>query len=340
MGAPLVLSDYLVGRAEQTTFGTGAADATAAEKLAVDIEFPEIGVNWRKTTGNSAARYADILDIIVNNYGLLPRFTLSGVARMKDIDQHLYSWFQNVVEGDGPLFTKTFTMAAMQPDFAANAGQFVTYWFKSPTASTSLKLIDCVCANLTITCDPGNIMTFSAEYVSRGAVDIDANPSGTWTGIPVNVFDYHKQCKYTANIAGGGANTLGLAGGWSLNFTQDVTGYGQNGTGGHEGYVLNNRVITFTTKGLIGTVEQSLRVALQAGSYVDMFIGWDGDGDDDAAKDAIGDFVFEFQMMQQKQKLTSDVPIGNEITGEIIGTQSSSKAPITVTLLTGADRNW
>jgi len=341
MAAPQTQKEWQIGCFEQTVYGTAAAEAAAAEIVAVsDVTFPEQGVNFREVMGNSGARYPDTADISVDQYGLLTEFTIAGNVKKACIDKILYAYFQDVVEGETPLFLKTFTMEATQPDFAADAGYFCTWWLKSPVASTSLKVVDVICKALTLTCDPGGVLTYSATMIGRGALTTNSNPTGTWTSVTNTTFNYHKTDLMTANIAGGGANTMPLSGGWKLDFQQDVSGYGDDGAGEFDAVVIDNRRITFTSNVRYDTVAQALQTALAAGSYVDVIIGWDGDGDGDVALDADGDFHLAFQMIQDKGQLQNSVPIGNQIGGLICGTSATSKAPITVSLVTGGDRTW
>lgn len=340
MGAPQTQKEWRIITAEQSVYGTAVADTIAAEIVAVsDVTFPEHAPNFREVMGNSGARYPDTADISVDEYGLLNEFTLTGDVKKACIDKIFYAWFQDVVEGATP-FLKTFTMENTQPDFAADAGFFSTWWIKSPVASTSVKLIDVICKSLTLTCDPGGVVTYSATMVGRGAISNTANPTGALTSVIHSTFNYHKTDLYTANIAGGGANTMPLAGGWTLDFQQDVSGYGSDGSGDFDGVVIDNRRITFAANVRFDTVAQSLQTALSAGSYVDVVIGWDGDDDGDVALDADGDLKLAFQMIQDKGQLQNSVPIGNQISGLICGTSATSKVPITVSLVTGGDRSW
>jgi len=158
------------------------------------------------------------------------------VVRGRDLGSLLYAVTQNVSEGAGSPFTKTFTINASttQPDFASDAGYFAQVIINDPIASYHRLWKSCILRTLTLTSDfagDGRVMA-SGEWISGFPTTHTANLSGTIT--------YNTQTYYQGNELSAKQieNIDQVVFGWSVTITNGAVRTGSDSGGDAETYSL------------------------------------------------------------------------------------------------------
>lgn len=209
MAAPKAGRDTRIGIAQQSTFGTAIADASAFNELYVEATEMKQDIKVREIPGNHASRQILTGDQSHDTKGAMPMISLAGEVSRNDFDLLLYAAMQSVTEGGSTPFAKTFVLGSTQPDFGANAGFFATLIDRFPDASRSHKMVDAIVKSLGLSLEAGDRLKFSADMVGRGAISATSNPSGTWTAQTYAPYHFEDIGAHTVDF-GSGAQALTL----------------------------------------------------------------------------------------------------------------------------------
>lgn len=186
-----------LGYAIETTFGTAIADDQNFTSL---VEFDSISIDYglfqdlsRKRRGSVPHLYDT--DIYVSETGMTRVITISNLTlRKADAANILYALFQNVTEGAGEPYQKTFTFSGTAPEFANNAGMFMTLGLDKHIASHDEKFTSCILREATfkadLTAEDGRLKA-DLTFISGFATDSTANFSGTWSPSAQSYFNMH-----------------------------------------------------------------------------------------------------------------------------------------------------
>lgn len=330
--------DCQIGIAEQTVWGTAAADAAAVIQLDCEpINIPQ-SVNLRQNNGATGARWRITTDFSADQYGAMPEFSIKGEAKRDEIDFFLAGYFQKVVEGATTPFAKTFTFdtSAPQPDFPlASAGYTMTFFFRDPVAADSWKVKDVVVKSLKLSYRPGERVGYEATLVGRGA-PATSTPSGTWTRSANEFYFWNTIARKTVNFGAGALAQILGQGGIDLTLEQIVESYGQESTGEFTGYVLRDRFPKLSMNITKGTSLATAITNLKAATAVDINIGIGNatPGTDD------GDFDIAAKMILQPdvERIFGDHYEVN-LVGEVASANNST-TPMTIVMANAIDRVW
>ena len=226
------------GISQEATFGTPIADAGTFEQfegpVPTGIDYGVTRVIDPKANG---MRVRSDLEKYYSDSGQLRVIPFSDmVVRVEDLGSLLYAVTQNVSEGVGTPFTKTYTITSTttQPNFAANAGYFCSLAIYDPIASNMRVFNSCILRTLTLTADfagDGRIMA-SGEWISGFANDVTADLSGTWA---YNTQSYFQGNELSAKQV---ENTDQVIYGWSTTITNNAVFTSPSATGYAETYSL------------------------------------------------------------------------------------------------------
>jgi hypothetical protein len=194
------------GFSEESTFGTAIADNGTFEMLDSPIPSVDSGIFRINTVKNGDGRMRNASNRFTAAAGGLRIISFSDVfLRQKDLGVLLYAVGQNVAEGAGTPFEKTYTLSTSttQPDFSANAGFFCTVGIYDTIASYHRKYTSCILRTLTLSSDLAGdgVLRASGEFISGFAESTTANFSGTWAYNTNNVFNFHVTPTKTINTA-------------------------------------------------------------------------------------------------------------------------------------------
>ena len=334
------VKDKRYGLAEQTAWGTAIADAGAFQEM--DCEATEIKaeVKYRETPGSHATRNMTYGDISADQRGALPKLSVTGEAKQKELDYFLHAFFQNMVEGALTPFSKTFTLPVTQPDFTAiaslaAAGQILTLIERFPAASTSKKITDVISNSITLSCAPGERLKFTSELVGRGLTSFVSNPSGTWTRAAAEYWHWEDLDRFTINW-GSGAQTCVPVGAFEIALACDVMGVGQDGSGNVQAlHTQFNRAMTFSLTFNRDAQATSAKTNWGAGTAITVNVGWGN-----ASPGTVdGDLDITFTGKIEKVEDTNEDILGTTITGRIAASTAATE-PITIIMANAVDRTW
>ena len=338
MAIPYASRDYLVGMAEQTVWGTAAADAAAVMQLDVaPIHLPQ-PINFRPNPGATGARWKITTDYAADQYGVVTEFTIKGEAKQKELDFLLAGYAQKCVEGATTPFSKVFTFdtSAPQPDFpVSSAGYTLTFFFRDPVTADSWKVKDCIVKSLKISFQPGQRASYEAVIVGRGA-PATSTPSGTWTRTANEFWFWNLCAEKTVNFGAGAVAQILGSGGCELNFVQSADLYGQESTGDGTGWILYDRFPKFSLNLLKGSSLATAITNLKAATAIDAVLRW---GNATPGTDN-GDLSINFKAI-----LTPDVERVFNNNYEMVlqgdlASASNAASPFTITLANAIDRVW
>lgn len=334
-----VPDDFVVGIAEQTTYGTVIADAGAFDQLKVDKPTLEADVKDRSDLSSRGVRWQDVLDMKKDEVGSNPKLKLpEHIVRKKQLAVLLYSLFQYVVEAGTTPYGKTFTFHDTQPDFTANAGKFLTAILKAPVASKSLKLADLIALSLTLKCSPGGLLTVACDLVGRGALVTNSNPSGTWTvaaaasTTAMDFYPFEKIDRYTLDF---GSPISPAVGAWELTLNHTLTPVGQS-AGSCQSFAISKNGGTFKGSYIWNSDTHALFTNHPLGTACAIRIGWGNatpgtvDGDLDIAPYGV----------LEKVELNAADAMMVDATFKLGGSISGTKEPCTIVLADATDKTW
>jgi len=227
------------GISEESTFMTAIADTGNFEKIEGPIPTVDPGLLRDNTVKFGDGRMRAVANDHVTSKGGLKVLSFSDmVVRQEDLGYLLYAVCQNVAEGAGTPFEKTYTLAnaTTQPDFSADAGYFCSVGINDTIASYHRKYTSCILRTLTLSSDlagDGRLMA-SGEWITGGVELLTANfNTGTWAYGTQAYFNFHK----TPTKKVGGSDIVLL--GFDLTINNNAVRVGSAGVGGQaETYAL------------------------------------------------------------------------------------------------------
>lgn len=169
------------GYAVQSVFDTAEADGVAIAELTCEPFDIDPDVMIHELPHNHGTRQPVEQTTAHTVQGSSAKFSVSGPVDLLDIDQFAYAHFQDVIEGEGAGFLKTFTYFTTHPDFSADEGHFLTFIKRMPEASTSSKVKGCVATRFKLSAERDDMLKYETDWVALGTSDDTSNPSGTWT---------------------------------------------------------------------------------------------------------------------------------------------------------------
>jgi hypothetical protein len=226
------------GISEEATFGTAIADAGTFEQfegpIPTGIDYGITRVNEPKFNGSRVNQDAEVYYTDDGGLRVIPFSDM--VVRLKDLGLLTYSVTQVMDEGEAAAYAKTSTLdsSTTQPNFAANAGLFVTVGIYDTIASYHRKFTSCILRTLTLSADlagDGRLMA-SGEWISGFAPDTTANFSGTWAYNTQTYYNFHTLT--TKQIA----STDIVLFGWDLTINNNAVRVGADSNGDAETYAL------------------------------------------------------------------------------------------------------
>lgn len=238
-------SETRVGISQEATFGTPIADNGAFEMLQSDIPTGiDYGLFEDHSVKNNGSRMAATNGTFVTESGGLRTIPVNNiVVRLETLGELLYGVCQNVSEGATTPYTKTFTLTntTTQPNFAANAGYFVSLAIRDVIAGYHQKWTSSIIKTLVLSADlvggDGRLMA-NAEFISGFATGRTATLSGTWAYDTQTYFNFNNLTSATLDSA-----DLVLYG-FSLSITNNATRVGNGTTGNCQTYALPMYEIT------------------------------------------------------------------------------------------------
>ena len=330
-----------VGILPQTVFGTAADETTVLGVIQV-VDPPSIDFDFavRSHEGKLAGlgRYRDVLDTQTDTKRAAPKIPLNGPVIRDCVAEYFYAFFQDVIEADTTPFKKTFTWALINPAFPDDAGFFVTICMMHPVAASSLLIKDCICEALSFKCEPGGRLEFSSNWIGCGAVDRTAAPEDAedWTRRTENFFHYEDMTRFTLDF-GAGAQNIYPVGGWELNFTQNVSLIGQDGSGNFKTFGIHDLGGTFKANILWDEHARSAQTNYATDIPIDLNIGFGS-----AAPAGTTDGDLDFAVVLKAINVTNvyEETHSCDIEGTICGRESDSTLPVTVILADAQDKTW
>lgn len=241
--------EVTVGFAEQTAFGTAVGDASSftminSEDITIDRD-----VKRHEITGSHGVKNPTHNNIVLNAQGSMASFPVNGPLSVFEFDQYAYAFFQNVTEGGGSPYTKTFDFFGVNPDFPSptNAGHFLTWILKYPEASTSWKMNSAIVRRLKISGERNGMILFETDWVSKGTPNVTSNPTGTWTAnsdkanyYGIKFFNDMTAADITfSEMAASPFNMILQS--FEIECQHEIEAVGQDGSGGFLSYGIFNR---------------------------------------------------------------------------------------------------
>ena len=278
------------GISEQAVFGTATADASTFYELEVDVVDIDRDIRQHTRSTKSGGRQQGYQDSVLTTQGSMPKFTIKGPFCHSTHDILLYSFFQNVVEGAATPWTKNFSYFATQPDFSdidavTDTGKILTCIKRFPTASTSWKMENVICAGFKLSGEADGVLMAEYNMVGLGAAAVTSNPSGTWErgldkvgGADNQAANYDMLFFNDIDICqlkvdDGAATTIPLKR-FSIEMSHDVIGVGPDGSGSHANFGISNLVGSCELEWLKDANLVSALSGQESDGYVQTNINW------------------------------------------------------------------
>lgn len=268
--------DQVFGFAEGATFGTAIADDQAFNQLSCQPFTINPDVKHRTPNRATGQRWPDVADVSNDAKGSIVQCAIPTEILKTEAAFWLYLVMQNVTEVETTPFQKTFSLTSPSPDFASNAGEFITLIGKTPVASTSEKVASMIGQKLELslssTDNDGNLfgnITLNGITFSR-----TANPSGTWTKAAQTKFNFFDLAKAKID------DTDIVLSSVKLTIEATIAGVGSDGSGNYE----NLAYVGWNATAEISAIwDATLRTALgnyDSGAEVTFEFGWGATGVD------------------------------------------------------------
>jgi hypothetical protein len=258
--------------AEQSAFATIIDQDGTYFILECPVPEPDYGLFRDQNMKNTGSRVLEESQIYVTQDGELRVIPVNDIiVRKKDACDLMYAVCQNVSEGVGTPYTKTYTIAGAagtattQPDFSADAGYFCTLGIVDPVASNHRRFKSCIGRSVTfsantLTGDDAR-MRASAEFISGFASDFTTNfTGGTYAFNAQNYFNWKRPT--TASI--GGADVMLY--GFSVTISNGAYRIGLDSSGNCETYALPMYKVTGSITTKYDAVSDGLIATMAAGS--------------------------------------------------------------------------
>lgn len=332
--------DKQYGFAEQIVFGTAIDDTAAFQEMDCEDTTIVADVKNREVSGSHGTRNMTYADVTTDEKGAMPAITIVQEAKEDELDFMLHAFFQNVVEGVGTPFSKTFTLPQIPPDLSVitaldDPGQLLTFIERYTIANQSTKIKDCICKSLVLTLPVGERLKLSANFVGRGLTDFTSDPSGTFTREEPSHFHFEDLARFTIDF-GGGAQVIVPTGDTEIKLAADVLPVGADGSGNFQNFAyLLNRVLEFSL-----VINRDAQVVTAKANWVgDIPITVNFAWGNASPGTVDGDLDFTFTGKIDKVEENNDDVSGAVITGKILAPIAAT-APITIIMANDLDRSW
>jgi hypothetical protein len=180
--------DDIVTLWKETTWGAAIAAGQAFNRLdCAPAEASGFLVPHRA----ARSQQSRILDLggVVHTSGLTtPKFSFKAPVKKAETAEWLYLATQNVVEGAGPGYIKSYSILPTQPDFQSSAGiVFAVAQRSIPSDGARCVLLrDCVASHVKFTCSPDENegrLTVDTDWLARGPANRVYESTGTITEV-------------------------------------------------------------------------------------------------------------------------------------------------------------
>lgn len=330
----------------QNTFGTRRIDANLFTEVNAEIVEMTRDIKTHELTTSSGTKQPVYADRTSNTSGSIPSFVVTGPFSYYEGDHSLNAFFQAVKERDAAPFRKEFTPFSTSPDFTAAAeGHYLTWIKRFPKASASWAAEGCIAASLKLECERDGFLISETGWRAHGALELDANPSGTWergltavggtdgqpTSYGMLFFNDLDTITVTINTATPVVPTLKK---FSITAAREVQGVGPNGSGSFNNWGMSQISGTMELTMLKDDLTESLLHSHETDDYIQFNANWGA-----AVATALG----ELEIIATG-KIT-DITIGEDglletvVTADLLAADSSSDM-LNVKVANNIDRAW
>ena len=263
-----------VGFATQADFDVPAVDGANVTEISVEAFDIESGVKRHEINGQYGSKNPTVLNTVNSSQGAISNFTTVGALNVETADEFLYTHFQDVIELADTEFTKTFNYCDPIPDFSANAGHFLTFIKRFPTASASYKIGGCIAKSFKISGERDGLIMLECGWVGMGVPSYVSNPSGTWAlNDPDEFLEFNDMASATLMVEPVTLSPFNvILQSFSLEGQFDVEGIGHDATDGFASYGLSNRSGKFSITILRDTNIDEIITGFTAGALVTLAI--------------------------------------------------------------------
>ena len=330
----------------QNTFGTRKVDGDVFTE--VNAEIVEMGrdIKLHELTTSSGTKQPVYADRVTNTSGSTPGFVITGPFSYYEGDQYLNAFFQAVKERDAAPFRKEFTPFATHPDFtAADEGHYLTWMKRFPKASASWAGEGCIVSSLKLECERDGFLITESEWMAHGALELDANPSGTWErgltavggsdGQPSSYgmlfFNDLDVLEVTINTAAAVTPTLKK---FSIEATREVEGCGPDGSGSFNNWGMSVVAGTIELTMLKDDLVDSLLAAHENDDYIQFKANWGAD-----TATALGELEIIATGKITDITIDEDGLLGTVVTADLLAADSDSDM-LNIKVSNNIDRAW
>ena len=262
------------GYAEQSVFATAEADGGAVDEVTCDPFTMDPDVMIHELSVAHGTRQPVEQSTVHSVQGSSAKFSVNGPVDLNDIDQYMYAHFQKVVEAGDTEFTKTYTAFSSHPDFSADAGHFLTWIRRNPSASTSQKAKGCIAPRFKIAGERDAMLVFETDWVSYGSTEDESDPSGTWTPRDGTGFVYFNDI-VSATLSHGvalGSPTALTMQSFEIESVFEVEKVGQDSTNGFEQHGIHTLSGSFKVKMLRDSTADEAIASMKVGELIELDI--------------------------------------------------------------------
>jgi len=185
------------GISEMSDFDAAVDEAVNFERMQGPMPSVDNGVFRDANVKGGDGRFRNGANDYVSGMGGLRVISFSDlVVRHDDLGLLLYLVGQNVSEGAGTPFEKTYTFysATTQPNFAADAGSFCQVGIYDTIAGYHRIYTSCILRTLTLSVDLADdgLLRASGEFISGRAENTTQTfNTGTWVYSPQDYWNFH-----------------------------------------------------------------------------------------------------------------------------------------------------
>lgn len=319
------------GYAEQSDFQTAEVDGSAINEVTCDPFDIDPDVMIHELPPNHGTQQPVEQSTAHSVQGSAATFSVVGPVDLNDIDQFAYAHFQKVIEGVDTEFTKTFTYFTTQPDFSADAGHFLTWIKRLPTASTSQKVKGCIAPRFKLSAERDNLLLFETDWVALGTTLDTSNPSGTWTprtGSGLVYFNDIVSATLTHGAALASPTALTMQS-FEVEGVYETEKLGHSATDGFEEHGIKTRSGSFKIKMLRDSTADEALISLKTGELVQFDVDF-------------GELTISVTGKIESLAYDSEGLLVNEITCKMLSkyTAGSVGQCLTVVVQNSVDRSW
>lgn len=315
--------------AEAATFKTGVLDNAAAMELSGGIWTFNPDRKLVRPDRYRGQKWADVFDLSNNAYGSLPTLEGESPVLKTEIADFLNLMIQNVTEVETTPFQKTFTYVSPGPDFSLNEGYFITFWAKSPVASTSEKIDSVIGEKLELSISPeANDGFLYLSFTGKGiGFSRTADPSGDLTKAVQSKFSFYDIGVCTLD------GTPVILQELKLTLENEIVGVGSDGSGDFQNLVIAKPKVTAEIKGIWDAGMRDGLGKFDSGAETVLILSWGTTGTD-------GFLSFNLHGVVNDGNLAEDEVRGVNITIEGASDLANTEDMLTAEIADDVDRSW